>query len=279
MLCGGTEIVRREGSVRDNTTLEILECSNCGLVFLSSTNHIDDRFYKDSKMHGNEETIDIETLVKDASFDDERRFNLYAEMMKNKDILDFGCGTGGFLLRARKMARQAYGIELEKRLEPYFLANDLMVYQTISDFDYAVDYIFLFHVLEHIKDPFTVLKALKQKLKPNGRFIIEVPNADDALLTLYRNKAFSHFTYWSPHLYLYNVSTLQLLAKKAGFTIETIQQEQRYPLSNHLYWLSKGKHGGHIKWSFLNNPMLDQAYKHILSSLGKCDTIVGWFGR
>lgn len=230
-------------------------------------------------MHGNEESVDIETWIKDTAFDDERRFDTYAEMIKNKTILDFGCGIGGFLLLAKKMARQVYGIELEKKLEPYFLANDLVVYQNITDFQCSVDYIFLFHVLEHIKDPFSVLELLKQKLRPNGKIVIEVPNADDALLTLYRNKAFSHFTYWSPHLYLYNATTLQMLAKKSGLCIEAIQQEQRYPLSNHLYWLSEGKPGGHVKWFFLNNPALERAYKHTLASLGKCDTIVGYFTR
>jgi hypothetical protein len=107
--------------------------------------------------------------------------------------------------------------------------------------------------------------------------IIEVPNADDVLLTLYKNKAFSCFTYWSPHLYLYTTSTLRMLAKKVGLHTEAIQQEQRYPLSNHLYWLAEGKPGGHIQWNFLNNPVLETAYKHTLASVGKCDTIVGYF--
>jgi 2-polyprenyl-3-methyl-5-hydroxy-6-metoxy-1,4-benzoquinol methylase len=279
ILCGGTEAARREGKVRDNDTLEIFECSNCGLVFLSSTNHVDETFYENSKMHDSENKFDIESWVKDTAFDDDRRFKLYSEMIKNKDILDFGCGTGGFLLRAKKTARQVYGIELEKRLVPYFLANDLTVCQDIRDFDHTVDYIFLFHVLEHIKDPFTILEALREKLKPGGQLIIEVPNADDALLTLYRNKAFSCFTYWSPHLYLYNASTLYMLAKKLGFKTEAIRQEQRYPLANHLYWLAEGKPGGHIRWNFLNNSVLEHAYKNVLASIGKCDTIVGYFSN
>jgi SAM-dependent methyltransferase len=277
MLCGETKLNKRFGKVRDNASLEIMECSNCGLVFLSSCDHINDDFYETSKMHGNEEPVDIETWVKNTEFDDDRRCRVYSEMIKNKDILDFGCGTGGFLKRAKKTAKYAYGIELEKRLEAYFFDNNLTVYQNIADFNYNVDYIFLFHVLEHIKEPIPLLRKLKQKLKPNGRLIIEVPNADDALLTLYKNKAFSYFTYWSPHLYLYNAATLTMLAKKTGLIVESIQQEQRYPLSNHLYWLAEGKPGGHIRWNFLNNLALEQAYKHTLAVLGKCDTIVGYF--
>ncbi|GHV96306.1 methyltransferase [Spirochaetia bacterium] len=228
-------------------------------------------------MHEDVVAVNIEAWIKDTAFDDERRFNLYSEMIKNKDILDFGCGTGGFLQRARTSAKQVYGIELENKLKSYFLNNNLDVYQTIEDCNHTVDYIFLFHVLEHIKDPFSILERLKQKLKPGGRLVVEVPNADDALLTLYKSKAFSCFTYWSPHLYLYNHTTLQMLAKKAGLKIEAIKQEQRYPLSNHLYWLAEGKPGGHTRWNFLNNPALNNAYEHTLASIGKCDTIVGYF--
>jgi 2-polyprenyl-3-methyl-5-hydroxy-6-metoxy-1,4-benzoquinol methylase len=97
-------------------------------------------------MHGNEYTVDIETWIKNTACDDNRRFKLYADMIKNKDILDFGCGTGGFLKQARKVAHNVYGIELEKRLVSYFLNNTLTVYSRIQDLDHKVDYIFMFHV-------------------------------------------------------------------------------------------------------------------------------------
>ncbi|MDR2409545.1 MAG: class I SAM-dependent methyltransferase [Bacteroidales bacterium] len=263
--------------MRDNDSLDVLECSNCGLVFLSSFDHIVEDFYENSGMHNGKFAIDIDTWIRETIYDDERRVKLYSEMIKDKDILDFGCGTGGFLQRVKQTAKNAYGVELEKRLQKHFMRNELTVYSDLESFNKQVDYIFLFHSLEHIKNPFALLEKLKQKLNPAGKVIIEVPNADDALLTLYKSKAFSCFTYWSPHLYLYNQRTLYILAKKAGLNIEAIKQVQRYPLSNHLYWLAKGVPGGHLSWAFLNNPELEQAYSSTLASLGKCDTIVGYF--
>ncbi len=44
-------IKKRDGSVRDNKNLDILECQNCGLVYLSSNEHINEEFYEDSNMH------------------------------------------------------------------------------------------------------------------------------------------------------------------------------------------------------------------------------------
>jgi 2-polyprenyl-3-methyl-5-hydroxy-6-metoxy-1,4-benzoquinol methylase len=254
-----------------------LECPNCGLVFLSSFDHITDQFYENSGMHDTGSSIDIATWEKTTMFDDSRRFRTYSEMIANKDILDFGCGTGGFLKLAKNIANNVYGIEPEKRLKAHFEENNIEIYTGINDFNKTVDYIFMFHVLEHIKNPVAILNELKRKLKAGGKIVVEVPNADDALLTLYKSKAFECFTYWSPHLYLYNANTLPILAKKAALSVLCTKQIQRYPLSNHLYWLSKEKPAGHIEWNFLNNLDLAKSYESALAAIGKCDTIVGYF--
>lgn len=102
-----------------------------------------------------------------------------------------------------------------------------------------------FHVVEHLPDPRAILKTLASMLAKNGRMVIEVPSSEDVLLTLYDSDAFQRFTYWCQHLYLFNAETLRRLAEQAGLRIVSIQQYQRYPLSNHLYWLSQDKPGGH----------------------------------
>lgn len=64
------------------------------------------------------------------------------------------------------------------------------------------------------------------------------------------------------------------LINQSGLKINWIKQVQRYSLSNHLYWLSKGKPGGHKIWAFFDDKSLDEAYSHQLASIGKCDTIM-----
>ena len=131
-----------------------------------------------------------------------------------------------------------------------------------------------FHVVEHLSDPIAVLKTLATKLTKKGRMVVEVPSSEDALLTLYDSSAFQHFTYWSQHLFLFNAETLRRLAKQAGLRIVSIQQYQRYQLSNHLHWLSQGKPGGQQKWGFLDSPELKTAYANALASVAKCDTLI-----
>jgi 2-polyprenyl-3-methyl-5-hydroxy-6-metoxy-1,4-benzoquinol methylase len=138
----------------------------------------------------------------------------------------------------------------------------------------SYDLITAFHVVEHLSDPRSILREFKDFLAPKGRIVIEVPSSSDALLTLYESEPFQHFTYWSQHLYLFNAKTLETLVQQSGLKVISIQQYQRYPLSNHLYWLSKGKPGGHKFWSFLDSSILQQAYADTLARIGQCDTLI-----
>ncbi len=118
------------------------------------------------------------------------------------------------------------------------------------------------------------MDKFKQHLNKDGLILVEVPNADDALLSLYNSDSFADFTYWHCHVYLYNNETLKRLVKKAGLRVKFIQQIQRYTLSNHLYWLSNGKPGGHQKWAFMKDAQMDKQYGDLLAKLGIADTIM-----
>jgi 2-polyprenyl-3-methyl-5-hydroxy-6-metoxy-1,4-benzoquinol methylase len=282
-LCGCQEFNKKPGSVRDNSDLEIWGCASCGLVFLSSFDHIKESFYESSKMHG-EEMLCIETWLKETEWDDERRFQYLKSALTNCRLLDFGCGAGGFLLKARRLAETAHGIELEASLSNHYYESGLTVYQHLYDIPDDIrgrkyNIITLFHVLEHIPDPRAILEELSEMLTDTGQIIVEVPNANDALLTLYKCESFSNFTYWSCHLFLYTATTLQMLFNQMNLKVNYIKQIQRYSLANHLHWLANNLPNGHQKWHFLDSQELQAAYESSLSSIGKCDTIIGSFAK
>jgi len=274
-LCNSKEYTIRSGSVRDNPKIKILECEDCGLVYLSSVNHIDNDHYENSGMHDGE-SPDINAWLKETATDDERRYQFLKEKLINSRVLDFGCGAGGFLERAQKTATKVAGVELESALQPSFNDRRLSVYsnlQSVIDSGEKYNLISVFHVVEHLSNPITVLKDLAQLLEKDGEIIVEVPSSNDVLLTLYNNVPFQNFTYWSQHLFLFNTATIQMLIKKSGLKVNWTKHIQRYPLSNHLYWLSKGELGGHKKWSFLNSIELNRQYEQQLAAIGMTDTI------
>jgi cyclopropane fatty-acyl-phospholipid synthase-like methyltransferase len=193
----------------------------------------------------------------------------------NRRLLDFGCGAAGFVRNAQPIAAEAVGVEPERRVRDYW-GDKIKLCDSLEDAGDGYDLITAFHVIEHLPDPCAKLKELAARLKDKGRLVIEVPSSDDVLLTLYENEAFQRFTYWSQHLYLFNGETLRRLAEQAGLRVVSIQQFQRYPLSNHLHWLSRNQPGGHQGWSFMDTPALTEAYAASLAALGKCDTIIAY---
>jgi 2-polyprenyl-3-methyl-5-hydroxy-6-metoxy-1,4-benzoquinol methylase len=273
-LCHSVKFFQRPGSVRDNSDLNILECQNCGLVQLSSQEHLKEGHYENSGMHGSDPEP-MEVWERNTAEDDQRRFEMLQAMLINQKVLDFGCGNGGFLRRATQLAAEVIGIELEDRVREH-LSEKIQIFSELGALrgGSCFDLITAFHVVEHLSDPRGILCEFKKYLAPDGRIVIEVPSSSDALLTLYESEPFQHFTYWSQHLYLFNAKTLETLVQQSGLKVISIQQYQRYPLSNHLYWLSKGKPGGHKFWSFLDSPLLQQAYADTLARISQCDTLI-----
>ena len=279
-LCKSDKYSKRTGSVRDNPDIDILECSNCGLVYLSSLGYIYGEHYETSGMH-DDEVPNIDKWLKETEFDDKRRYDFVKEKIANKNVLDFGCGVGGFLEMAKRSASNVSGIELERALQHSFKERKLNVFSNLKEVQKEskkYDIITAFHVIEHLKNPKEILKELSQLLTEGGEMIVEVPNSDDALLTLYESKDFQKFTYWSQHLFLFNAKTMAELIEQTGLKINWIKHIQRYPLSNHLYWLSKGSLGGQKDWGFLDNERLTIEYEKQLASIGKTDTLIASLG-
>ena len=276
-LCGCSDHRQRPGKVRDNDKLQILECQDCGLVFISQR-EIPENLYEQSGMHSGALPAP-EAWLRDTEWDDERRFRSLKAAMTNKDVLDFGCGAGGFIIKAQTITNMVCGVELEERLLPHFKKHKLNVSQKIESLPASqqFDLITAFHVIEHIEEPAQMLAHLSAKLREGGKIIIELPSSADALLTLYNCGPFSEFTYWSCHLYLFNAANIVLLANKAGLHLDYVNHIQRYPLSNHLHWLAKGEPGGHQVWRFMDSAELHQAYESRLAALGITDTFMACF--
>ncbi|TKX29196.1 methyltransferase [Campylobacter sp. MIT 12-5580] len=281
-LCGSANHHKREGKVRDNPNIEILECNECGLVFLDTQN-TDEKFYAEGNMHNQAEIYKLTErtdFVNDMYLFNKARLDFLLDKIIGKNVLDFGSGYAGFLLQAQKFAKSITGVELEEQVKPIYEKHNIPLLRSLDECKGGghYDIITAFHVIEHLKEPIDILKQLVSLLHDNGKLIIEVPNADDALLTIYKNKAFSEFTYWSPHLYLYNPHTLKKLAQKANLRIDFIKCIQRYPLSNTLYWLGNNLPAGQKKWGhFLDNELLQRAYEDTLASLGATDTLIAQF--
>lgn len=272
-ICGGELYVVHKGT-RDDQNINVLKCSRCNTKQLSIIN---DKDYENGFMNGKESFTpeEISKRVNDCKADDDRRVKMLIPICEGCNVLDFGCGFGGVLLGLEDYCKSICGVELSSFERNYLIDKGYDVRKSIDEFGDCFDLITLFHVFEHLNNPRFWLNKIADHLRIGGKCIIEVPNANDALLELYDCKAFSDFTYWSAHLFLYTIDSLESLILENGkFEITKKDFVQRYSLANHLYWLSKGEPGGQKKWDFFNDDIIISSYNEILKKLKYSDTIM-----
>jgi 2-polyprenyl-3-methyl-5-hydroxy-6-metoxy-1,4-benzoquinol methylase len=174
---------------------------------------------------------DIEYQVNSLCFTDV--FEKLNVEIKDKHIVEIGCGSGGILRALQDKGASVYGFDIDSyRIEAgKKYINDLFVFDAMSN-DYPlpdkVDYIILSNILEHLFDPQAFLKNLWKKIhaQPNlkrTRLLIDVPNLETAC-----NDTPDHFLTFLhiAHLWYFNSITMQRLLNQSGFDIEYIFSRQ-----------------------------------------------------
>lgn len=262
--------------VRDRDDVSVLKCEETGVIFLSGTDHIEQSYYSEKSGTSYWSSSNRSEGLKETYEDDKRRFDQFGNTVKDKVVMDVGCGLGGVLDLFKTVAKDVYG--LEPQADTRKILNEIG-YKTYDDIfklpaDLKVDVITLFHVFEHIVEPLRSLKSLHAALKPGGKIIIEVPHASDALIKSYNLESFKAFTFWSEHLILHTGKSIKTFLEKAGFKNISVTGYQRYPLSNHLYWLKEGKPGGQKIFTQFNDQELLKAYANTLDKIDETDTII-----
>ena len=174
------------------------------------------------------------------------------------------------------LCASSIGVELQVDLIEGLRSQGFHCETSIEDVsNESVDSLFAFHSFEHLPDPLEQLNLMKNKISIGGSIIVEVPHANDFLLHALKSEAFKEHTLWSQHLILHTRHSLHRFLDYVGFKNILIRGVQRYPLSNHLWWLSEGNPGGHKKsLAIIDNLMTKANYESALQSIDATDTLL-----
>lgn len=261
--------------VRDRTDVSVRKCRRSGVIFLSRSDHIDSSHYEQIDDFGYWGVEDRNRAAALSLPDNSRREAAFLGLIINKTWLDVGTGSGGILDLLGSKAARVLAVEPQRAAREALMRDGYEMFETVEEVPRdTVEVATLFHVFEHLLDPVGTLKSLRERMVPGGQLIVEVPHARDFLLAFLELEAFKAFTFWSEHLVLHTRASLSALLEAGGFANIVISGVQRYPLANHLRWLSKQQPGGHILWNQLRSNDLDVAYEAMLAGIDHTDTLV-----
>lgn len=173
------------------------------------------------------------------------KFSKLKRNSKGSKLLDFGCGTGDFLLYSKNKGLEVYGIEPNenaKKIAQSKIGGVDQFFKNISETEEKFDYITLWHVLEHIPNLEHTLIEIKSKLKKDGELIIALPNHQSFDAKFYKN-------FWAAydvprHLWHFTPKDFNLLISFHGMKIVN-----KYPLlldSYYVSWLSEKYKGNKL---------------------------------
>ena len=249
-LCNKNKLKIIRTRIRNNIIRNVYQCQNCKIVYLEPNAEDYSKYYESEYRKSYSPNIGKE-------LNSQEIFNTYLPIQKERidkikhilkpemKVLDIGCSAGHFLYAIKGYVKECLGIELNKENAQF--ANSTL---GIKVFDSPIektaipkhyfDIITIWQVLEHVNDPRKFLAIISNYLSPNGYLCIEVPNINDALLSLYKMEAYAEFWYREPHVFYYSPETLEMLLDQVGFTGE-IQTTQEYNIINHINWILNGE--------------------------------------
>jgi len=168
---------------------------------------------------------------------------------KDIKILDIGCGMGFAMMFLKDIGyHNVSGIDIDEN-QVRLCKNKGLDSEVVSNTDLFLrrntgfyDLILALDLVEHIacKNQLDLMKALYNSLKPGGKFICTVPNANSALASRWR------YNCWT-HRLSFTENSLDFLLHNAGFNEIEITGTEAMPVPGHQWLIRKSV----IRWWLL----------------------------
>jgi 2-polyprenyl-3-methyl-5-hydroxy-6-metoxy-1,4-benzoquinol methylase len=160
--------------------------------------------------------------------------------IRDQRILDVGCGWAQTLLYFKGKGANCYGFDPAPEAVAYAQREGLTVKQAgMENLEVfpgeTFDVVTLLNVLEHLADPVSVMKEIRQKvLRPGGILVVEVPNDFNAF-QLCGQRVHGLEEWWvapPAHLNYFNNDSLRALLSGTGYEVQL--SEASFPLEMFL---------------------------------------------
>ena len=141
-------------------------------------------------------------------------------------LLDFGCGSGGYLRRMAALGWRVTGIDVCEHVVG--IARDELgcdaVVGSLPHPDVApgsFDVVTMWQSLEHVHNPIAILREVLRVLVPGGTVVIAVPNFESFSARLFGEHWFG--LELPRHLTHFTANTLREMLQVAGFDVRSVR--------------------------------------------------------
>jgi predicted TPR repeat methyltransferase len=204
----------------------IIKCCTCKLVYLAnpaSEAALYDSYYTDLEIDPNDYRIKSSnySLARLCSINAQRISELN-KLRPEGTLLDIGCGCGFFLKTAVEAGYNAMGIDIAQNAVEFaknilHVQADTFTIQELKNREQRYHVITLWHVLEHLANPYDAIQIIRALLTNDGICIIEVPNLQSLKFTLSMKK-WSGGNHPKYHRTFFTASTLRKALETSGFS-------------------------------------------------------------
>ena len=205
----------------------ILQCLDCELVFLETTQSKEDisDFYSNGyRTQTNNPILSPDALFRDPIVQQDCRDclewlqSIYGGL-KDKKVVEIGSASGSFLATLKEAGAIAIGVEPNIEQTSYSRGLGLDIVSSFEAINFEnLDCVVMFHTLEHIMDPIPLVKSIYSSLKPGGKLIGEVPNQDDWRISIFDYDVAKRLHYDPSHYYYYSSLTLYKLLHNSFYS-------------------------------------------------------------
>jgi len=209
---------------------ELYQCPNCGQLLSSCSKKI----YINSNQSWNTEEgtwpskDDYGRLKKRRTTD----INILAKLLNKKyseiHLLDVGSSNGSCVAIANDIGINAEGVDPSERAVSSGIRRGLKLHQgyleEVAFSNNSFDAITIHEVIEHVFDPYTLLKECKRILTPDGVLVIGTGNTDSWTMKFRKNNwDFFNMNLHGGHISFFSTKSLKILANNAGFEVKKIR--------------------------------------------------------
>ncbi len=149
---------------------------------------------------------------------------------RQSKILDVGCGQGAYMVDLKNI-----GFDHVSGIDPFLEqtishSNGVVIKRkSFGEISEKYDVIVSHHSFEHVADPLSTLRSIKNNLENGGVVLLTVPVAE----ALYRKYQQSCYLIQAPqHFFLPSIKSMKILTQQAGLSVSKVIRDSE----NALVW-------------------------------------------